>query len=457
MKTSCNCIISLISALTFLGMPGLMKAETTDNSVDENMKGLSAVDDHITDVIETGKIAYIDGRPTDKEQLRHEADSIRQLVYTFYYDQFRHSQDPDAPYFLFMSKDAKLAMGIGGCVRMRGYYDWGGAVPASGFAPYLIQMSPDPTNRRAFGTTPAGTSLFFRVIGRYKHVGQYQLYIEANFNGYSSRDFHLKKAYAMVNDWTIGYAASTFSDPAATPPTVDAQGPSNKISPTSVLVRWMPTVKERWVFALSAETPATAISTDKQNTKLVTAWLPDWAAFVQYQWAGGQHVRLSGIVRTLSYRDMISGKNYNPLGWGVQLSSVAHPAYAVTTYANISYGQGQASLGGDLQIGNYDLVPLPDKAGRLYAPASLGWCVGVQYNFMPNLFMSACASMAHYMPKHDSAPDEYKNGLFTDINIFWNMTARMQLGAELDLGRRQNVSGQSRWARRIGAMAQFSF
>lgn len=134
-----------------------------------------------------------------------------------------------------MSKDAQLAMGIGGCVRMRAFYDWGGAIPASGFAPKLIPMTPSPTNMRHFGTTPAGTALFFRVLGRNKTLGDYRLYIQCNFNGYQSRDFHLEKAYATINNFTIGYASSTFSDPAALPPTVDAQGPNNKISPTSVL------------------------------------------------------------------------------------------------------------------------------------------------------------------------------------------------------------------------------
>lgn len=55
------------------------------------------------------------------------ADSVTNRIYEFYYDQFRHFQDPLAPYFLFMSKDANLAMGVGGCVRMRGWYDWGRA------------------------------------------------------------------------------------------------------------------------------------------------------------------------------------------------------------------------------------------------------------------------------------------------------------------------------------------
>ncbi len=420
--------------------------------------GQSSVDEMNSKIAATGKIIDIDGNSEESTGLAEwTRDSVRNRIVNFYYEQFRHAQDPIAPYFMFMSKDARLAMGIGGCVRMRGYYDWGGAIPASGFAPYLIPMTPDPANKRAFGTTPSGTSLYFRVIGRYKHLGNYQLYIEANFNGYHGRDFHLKKAYAVINDWTIGYAPSTFSDPAATPPTVDAQGPANKISPTSVLLRWMPVVKNKWVFALSAETPSTSISADNENTKIVTSWLPDCAAFVQYEWEKGQHVRLSGIVRTLSYRDLVLQKNYNPVGWGVQLSSVAHPFYAFTTYANISYGQGEASLGGDLQIGHYDLVATPGEPGKLYAPSSLGWCVGVQYNIRPELFVSASASMSHYMPKSGASPEEYKNGLFTDINVFWNPTPRMQVGAEFDLGRRQNVSGDSRWARRIGAMAQFSF
>ena len=49
------------------------------------------------------------------------SDSLRTLIENFYYDQFHHFQDPQAPYFLFMSKDSKLAMGIGGAVRMGAY------------------------------------------------------------------------------------------------------------------------------------------------------------------------------------------------------------------------------------------------------------------------------------------------------------------------------------------------
>ncbi len=199
-------------------------------------------DRQIASELESNKIVFIDGKPASDE-IQHHVDSIRQVISDFYYDQFRHFQDPGAPYFLFMSKDSQLAMGIGGVVRMRGYYDWDGAMPTNAFAPYMIPMQPDPTNMRHFGTTPSGTALYFRVIGRNKQLGNYQLYIQADFSGYQGRDFKLKKAYAIVNDFTIGYASSTFSDPAAETPIVDAQGANNKIGTTSVLVRYMPVIR----------------------------------------------------------------------------------------------------------------------------------------------------------------------------------------------------------------------
>lgn len=416
--------------------------------------GQSLIDQQQDSLMNSHKIIMIGDKQISTQRY---SDSLRTVVENFYYDQFRHFQDPQAPYFLFMSKDASLTMGIGGAVRMRAYYDFGGAIPASGFAPYLIPMNPDPAKMNHFDTTPAGTCLFFRVIGRNKMLGDYQLYIEANFNGYQARDFHLKKAYAIINDFTIGYTNSSFSDPMALPPTVDAQGPNNKISPTSVLVRWMPKVGKRWIFAVSAETPDPQIATDDVKTKKMDNWIPDAAGFVQYEWGRSSHVRLSGIVRALSYRDLLNQSNHRKVGWGVMFSSVTHPAAPLTTYFTINYGHGYASLGGDLQIGKYDLIENLNKPGEMIAPASFGICFGIQYNFRPNLFVSTSISHTRFLPSVEVSPDEYRSGQCGNINIFWNMTPRMQVGAEFDYGRRQNFDGQSRWAKRFGAVAQFSF
>lgn len=386
------------------------------------------------------------------------ADSVRRLIEAFYMDQFRHFQDPEAPYFLFMSKDATLAMGMGGAVRMRAYFNGDGVVSTPALQPYLIPMHPDAASVRAFATTPSGTALFFRVIGINKAVGQYQIYIEANFKGYQSRGLHLKKAYAQLNDFTVGYAPSTFSDPAAQPPMIDAAGSANKYSNTAVLIRYMHRIRQSgWSMAVSAESPSVQVATVPDQTKVPDAWIPDGAAFVQYQWGPSEHVRLAGIVRALSYRDLLTATNHRRAGWGLMLSGTGHPADPLTLYAGVNYGNGYSGLGSDLQCDNYDLIPVPDTPGRLYAPASWGWHLGVQYNFTPALFTSVSASQCIYAPAHSPQPDDYHCGTMFTANLIWNLTPRIQAGVEYDWAQRRNFSGEHRHSYRIEAMAQFSF
>lgn len=405
----------------------------------------------------SSKVVYMDGRPDNENERAADADSIRNLVLKFYYDQFRNSQDPDMPYFLFMSKGSNLTLGLGGGVRMRAYYDWNGAMPSTAFAPYTIPIPEDPANRQRFNTTPSGTYVNLQLIGHNTTIGSYGLYIEADFTGYQGRDFRLKKSYAVVRDFTVGYATSTFSDPAAVPAVIDAAGPNNKFSNTNVLVRYMPCFKYKWHAGVSIETPATAINITDTHTRAASSMLPDVAALVQYQWAKGQHVRLSGIVRTLSYLTMSDSKRHNIAGWGVQASAVGRPERHLTLYGTFNFGRGYGSLGGDMLYGAYDLVPNPDNLTQLYAPRSFGWCVGAQYNFRPNIFATLAASQNRYLPRSGAEPGEYKYGVFSCANIFWSIMPRLTVAAEYDWGMRKNCSGEHKAASRFNVSAMFTF
>lgn len=384
-------------------------------------------------------------------------DSIDLLINRFYMDQFRHSQDPELPYFLLMSKDASLAFGIGGTIRMRGWYGWNGALRANGFAPYIIPIPKNPANQRELGGTPAGTSLFFTILGRKHGLGQLTGYIECNFDGYNGVGFKLKKAYVTINDFTVGYAPSTFSDPAAMAPTIDGAGPNGKMSHTSLLIRYMHTFRHGLSFAGSVEMPSQAVQTVAGLSEARPVYVPDVAAFLQYEWGRGSHVRLSGIAKVLAYRDIQAGRNYSPFGWGVQLSGVWHTTRRLSVYAAANVGQGIGSYSGDLAADNLDLLCDPQRPGRMYAPGMWSAAIGAQYYFTKSVFGAVTGSMVRFMPRRDVAPDTYRTGLYCAANLFWNITPRLQVGIEYLYGQRWNISGIHAAADRVDALFQFAF
>ena len=385
-------------------------------------------------------------------------DSIRQLMDRFYVNQFRHFQDPQAPYFLMMSRDATLAMGIGGAVRMRAYYDFNGVMPSSGFLPYTIPIPADPTEGHRISATPSGTALFFQIIGINKTLGNFSAFIQGNFDGYNGRDFKLKKSYVIIRDWTVGYTTSSFVDPTANPPVIDGSGPNGQSNHTSVLLRWMKPIKGRWTVAASMEFPKNESGVDGKLTKKRNDWLPDFVAFGQYSWADEQgHVRLSGLLRTLSYYDLVSNRGHNAVGWGLQLSMVSPFDYNWKFYASVVGGKGLQSFMNDMSADKLDLLNNPGRPGRMYTPGALGYTAGVRYNFTQSIYASASVSQAHIYLRDGDHSTTYKRGLYCVANVFWDMSARLQVGLEALYGKRWDLDGQSGHANRVNALFMFSF
>lgn len=383
-------------------------------------------------------------------------DSVAQTIAMFYVDQFRHFQDPIAPYFMLMSKDAKLAMGIGGAVRMRGWGDFGGVMPVNGFVPGMIPVPSDPDRRRRIGGTPGGTALFFKVIGR-SSMGDVTGYIQCDFSGANNVTFTLKKAYVTIDEVTIGYASTTFSDPEAEVPTIDGAGQNGRTSGSAMLVRWMHSFNRHWSMAASVEMPKSQVDADGIDTKRLDDYLPDIDAFVQYGWDRGSHIRLSAMARFIPYKDMVAMCNRTVVGWGAQLSGVWYPTASLGVFGEFNTGHGYSSLMGDLSIGNYDLVADKGVAGRLYAPLAAGLTAGLRYNFTPKIYSTVALGKAAYFPKDQLAPDNYRYGLYGAVDLFYEPTPRLQAGIEYLRGSRHNVSGQSASANRIDILFQFAF
>ncbi|MDE6653193.1 MAG: hypothetical protein K2K37_02245 [Muribaculaceae bacterium] len=413
---------------------------------------INADQQHIEDLKHSQRLVFY-----GDDSVKVRQDSIRSLIDRFYVDQYRHFQDPEAPYFLLLSKDATLAMGIGGAVRMRGFLDFDGSVPYSGFIPYTMPVPENPAMRRRLDATPSGTALFFRIIGTNKTLGNFSAFIQGSFDGGTGREFKIKKSYVTINDVTIGYTTSSFSDIAANPPVIDAQGPNGQVNNTSVLVQWRHPIK-RWTIAASVEFPQSYIMADNKTTAALKDYVPDVVAYGQYGWAGGAgHVRLSGLMRWLPYRNLISGTNHSKPGYGVQLSGVIPVDYNWTVYAEAVGGNGCESYINDFMVTSLDLMPDPETPGKMYAPWCYGLTAGVRYYFLPNLFASVSGSKAYLKPKAGESAEQYKYGLYGVANVIWNMSPRLQVGAEYLMGKRENYNGESGSAKRINLLFQFSF
>ncbi|MCM1293820.1 MAG: hypothetical protein NC230_09635, partial [Bacteroides sp.] len=330
-------------------------------------------------------------------------------------------------------------------------------MPVNGFIPYMIPVPRDPDQKRRIGGTPAGTALFFKVIGRSALLGDIIGYIQCDFSGPNNVIFKLKKAYVTISDWTVGYASTTFSDPAAEAPVIDGGGQNGKTSHTELLVRWQHEFDKNWEIAASLELPDTQIDADGIDTKKLDDYLPDVAVFGKYKWSHGQHVRLSGILRSIPYKDLVNNKSKTVLGWGVQASAVVYPCNRLALYGIFNTGKGYQSYLNDLSIGSYDLVPDESTPGRLYAPLAVGLNFGAKYNFTPSVYACVALGRVGYYPKYHTDGTDYRYGLYGAVNVFWDMSPRLQVGAEYLIGSRHNFNGEHNHANRIDMLFQFSF
>lgn len=388
-----------------------------------------------------------------------EADSAEyiNLLDQFYADQFRQAQDPRAPYFMLMSRDANMAMGVGGLIKARAMYDWHGTnIDGADFVPFLIPMHADPASVNSLQTTLGGTALFFSVFGNNSHFGKYQLYVEGQFKG--NDHFVLKKAYAIVGDFTLGYTKSTFVDPASQPSTIEGAGPNSECDDTRNLLRFMHSVGKKFTYAVSVEQPDDQIPSVAGQYEAGSIFMPNVAAFVQLG-RKSSHIRLAGLVKGMRYRNLVAGGNHYKMGWGLNLTTVFAPVPALTVYAAVNTGQGISSMVNDLSHGVTDLIGYADGSGRMYAPRSYGWYAALQYNYRPNLYSTLGVSQERIMPRSDSAygAGDYKYGLYGVANLFWDVVPRCTVGAEFDLGRHATMDGEKRMGYRACLLAQFSF
>lgn len=370
---------------------------------------------------------------------------------------------PGAPRFAIEGKDRKFYFGIGGTLKATVSYDWGNPIKnACDFTTSAIPAQRRKGNGGLTQFSVATSSLFFNFVALPGSKNQIGAYINFNFtgNGDNNYGFNLYYAYLKYRGLTVGYDFSLFSDMAAVPPSIDNEGPCALTAVPNGVVDYRYQINPRWSVALGAELPMVS-ATVGDKAYLVSQRVPDIPAYVQYSWGGGKSwIRLSGIVRNMMYRDMVSDRNRNVTGWGVKVSGSASLAPFITAFWQGAYGKGITSYFQDLYEGGLDMTPHGE--GRLSAVKAWGAYIGLQYNISPKVYMTTTYSqLRNYARRYAGGAtaweSQYKYAQYALVNVIWNITPQLSTGVEYIYGRRVDMGGLSCHDNRLQTMLSFSF
>lgn len=387
---------------------------------------------------------------------------------TIIYDILLHNapedfQNPGVPSVAVVGKNGKFIFGVGGYIKGVLGWDFGHPIESTDeFITADIPMEPTEGNGSRFNLSAKQTHLFLNFIALPGTGNEIGAFVSANLlNDYVPT---LQFAYLKYRGLQVGYDYTLFSDPACGVPAVDFEGPCayTAISVPGISYLWEPHPHGRWEVAAGLELPQTSFTTVEGKTKAVYQRIPDIPVAGKFSWSeGNSWVRLSSILRTLTYRDLVNGSNHNCFGYGFQLSGAVNFLEKLTLYYQGVWGKGIASIIQDGQNQQLDLTPHGD--GDSLSPVMVwgGFC-SFEYAISRRITASATYSQVRtYAPDYrgGSTPwtDQYKYGQYISANMFYNVTSFFDIGLEYIWGRRANYDGTKCADNRVQMGFQLSF
>lgn len=369
----------------------------------------------------------------------------------------RQFQDPRAPRFILINRKSTMALGIGGYVKGTLSVDFKGMADNRDFVTYAIPTPGNPAQNGQLQMDATTSRIFLSLVGNNRIMGDFTVYVESDFRGGGDGAFmRLRQAYVDMRDVKAGLAWSTFTDVVAGPPTIDNEGPCGTASARNVMIQYHPHIGKHWSMAIAVEAPSVTMTTSPHQNDAISQRVPDIPMYIQYAWdETNSHVRLSGILRGLSYRDLVASKNRMELGWGVQLSGVTNITRRWIVYYDAVYGKGIEEYINDLGGNGFDLVS-SGAPGQMTAPAVWAAMGGVQFNITSRLFASATYSQCR-MYDGVLSPGTYSYAQYAVGNLFYNLTKDCQIGVEYLYGRRVDRDNTAGHANRINLAIQYNF
>ncbi len=376
------------------------------------------------------------------------------VVEIFQTTQSNYYHDPRAPRFVLVDQEGKWGLGIGGYLQTKFEYDFDGSVDNVDFLPSAIDRNGVSSSQYQMDMT--NSTIFLKLVGKSRVLGDFYVYTSANWRG-DGDNFRLHNMYMSTKYITLGYTTGAFMDLDACPVTVDYGGPCGMAFYRTTQLR----LKYAFDWGLSMGLGIEAskpYGTDSEYANITSQRMPNIPIYLQYAFNRNSHVRVAGVVRNLSYRDLVNGEKHNKYAWGVQASMLGTMG-KLQVRGQFTMGKGIGSYINNVSNMGVDLVPAAEN-GRMTMLRCEAWFAGLQYNVSSKFFATATYSQTclHSAAGYASAtPGAYKRGQYVVGNMFYNVSNNMQLGLEYLHGWRSDFDGEKHHANRINLSARYNF
>ncbi len=357
--------------------------------------------------------------------------------------------DNGLPRFAIVGKDHKYYIGVGAQFLGEAVYDFGDNMPSPIlFTPSSITPR-TPGNGGNLRFAWQSSSVYLNAVALPGTDNQIGIFFKANFLG-NNNAFNCFHFYAKYRGLTAGYTTSVFNDGAAEPMTIDFEGPNGYPFTFLFTAYWTQNFTKNFSGAIGIDAP-TASLTAGNGTATVNQRIPAIPLYLQYAWDGGNsHIRLSGLVRPMQYRNLTADKNESLTGLGIQLSGMNKVAGPLSLSYNAAYGKG---IGNYLQDDNglgLDAVAT-DKAGDMEMVKSLGVTAGLNCAITPKLSGNLVYShLTNWLPDKAKVEDnQYRYGDYVAANLIYNINQFVSAGIEYDYGHRKSVTNGSLHTNRL--------
>lgn len=361
------------------------------------------------------------------------------------------------PRFAIVGKDGKFYFGIGAQFLGEAVVDWGDEMPSPVLMVPAAITSASEGNRSSTRFGWQSSSIYMNFVAMPGDNDQVGIFFKANFMG-NGNGFNVYHFYAKYRGLTAGYTTGVFTDAAAQPFTIDYEGPNGYPDLTLFTVYWQQSFKNNFSVAIGLDAPSASMTFGNLSSQ-VNQRIPAMPFYLQYAWNKcNSHVRLSGIVRPLQYRNLQLSKNKTLPGWGIQLSGITNVTDALSVQFNGVYGKGISNYIQDDNGLGLDAVEIAGT-GKICTVASMGLTAGLTYALNPKLTLNSVYS--HLLNSfHRASAIEghtYRYGDYVSANLIYAVNKFVSTGIEYDYGHRCAVDGTSLHTNRLQCQLAVTF